>query len=114
MHELAVTESILEIALRHAETANATAITDIYLVIGQLSSIIDDSVAFYWDLISKETIAAGAEIHFRRIPAKLRCEECDHIYTPEAEFLACPKCGGMKIIVVKGDEFLLESIAVES
>ena len=37
MHELTITESLLEIALRHAREAGATKITDLYLVIGQLS-----------------------------------------------------------------------------
>ena len=42
MHELAVTESLLEIAVRHARAQNARRITDLYLVIGQWSSIVDD------------------------------------------------------------------------
>lgn len=45
MHELAVTRSILEIATRYASQANASRVTDIYLVIGQLSTIVDDSVS---------------------------------------------------------------------
>jgi hydrogenase nickel incorporation protein HypA/HybF len=52
MHELAVTESILEIALRHAQEHNARHITGLYLVLGQWASIVDDSVQFYWDIIS--------------------------------------------------------------
>ncbi|MBE3067891.1 MAG: hydrogenase maturation nickel metallochaperone HypA, partial [Chloroflexi bacterium] len=40
MHELAVTESLLEIAVRHAQTQNASRITDLYLVLGQWSSIV--------------------------------------------------------------------------
>jgi Zn finger protein HypA/HybF involved in hydrogenase expression len=71
MHELAVTESILEIALRHGQPAQARKITDLYLVIGQLSSIVDDSVQFYWDFISKNTPAEGAS--FSRIPAEFCC-----------------------------------------
>ena len=47
MHELPVTESILEIALRHAQEAGARRITDLYLIIGQLSTIVDDSIQFY-------------------------------------------------------------------
>jgi hydrogenase nickel incorporation protein HypA/HybF len=65
MHELSVTESILEIALRHASNANAKRITNLYMVKGQLASIVDDSVQFYWDIISKDSIAEGAVLHFR-------------------------------------------------
>jgi hydrogenase nickel incorporation protein HypA/HybF len=63
MHELPVAENVLEITLRHARQANATRVTDLYLVVGQLSSIIDDSLQFYWDIISKDTIAEGAVLH---------------------------------------------------
>jgi hydrogenase nickel incorporation protein HypA/HybF len=52
MHELAVTEHILDIALKHAQNANALSVDEIYLVIGQLSSIVDDSIQFYWDIFS--------------------------------------------------------------
>ena len=71
MHELAVTESILEIALRHGRAAGATAITDLFLVVGELSTIVDESVQFYWDIVSEGTEAAGATLHFRRVPARL-------------------------------------------
>ena len=78
MHELAVTESILNIALDYAERSGATRVTDLHLVIGQLSSIIDDSVQFYWDIVSKETICEGAVLHFERIPAQMICLDCEH------------------------------------
>jgi hydrogenase nickel incorporation protein HypA/HybF len=48
MHELAVTESILEIAMQEAVAHAASKVTDIYLSLGQLSSIVDESVQFYW------------------------------------------------------------------
>ncbi|MDW8327833.1 MAG: hydrogenase maturation nickel metallochaperone HypA [Anaerolineales bacterium] len=113
MHELAVTQSVLEIALRHAAPAGAVRITDVYLVIGQLSSIVDDSVQFYWDAISENTAAQGARLHFRRVPAELRCWDCNHRYSPNGEDLACPACGGLRVQVVAGDEFRVEAIEVE-
>jgi hydrogenase nickel incorporation protein HypA/HybF len=112
VHELPVTESILEITLRHAQQAGATRVTDLYLVIGQLSSILDDSVAFYWDIISKDTIAEGAKLHFKRIPTELECQECGKRYQPGEE-LACPVCQSLQVRVVAGEEFHLESIEVE-
>ena len=85
MHELPITESILEISLRHAERANSRRIVSIYLVIGQMATVIDDSVQFYWDMIAKGTIAEGAELKFRRIPVTLQCQVCLQQYSPGKE-----------------------------
>ncbi len=112
MHELPVTESILDIALRHAEKAQAQRITDLYLVIGQLATIVDDSIQFYWDIIARDTIAEGARLHFKRIPTQLKCQDCNLEYEPvELEF-TCPECNSFHIQVVAGNEFYMDSIEV--
>src|SRR4030067_1911494 len=114
MHELNVTESILEISLRHANQANAESINNLYLVIGKLASIVDDSVQFYWDIISNETIAAGSELHFRRLPATLVCSECNHQYSPGNDGFSCPNCKSDRIKVISGEEFFMEAIDIET
>ncbi len=113
MHELAVTESILQIATKHAEEANAKIVTDIYLVIGKLSSIVDDSVTFYWEMISKNTLCEGSTIHFQRKPAIMICLACNHTFELPGELIACPNCGSYQLKVQSGEEFWLESIEIE-
>ncbi len=113
MHELSVTESILEIALRHAKQANARRITNLYLVVGQLASIVDDSVQFYWDIISKDTIANGAILHFQRIPAAFLCLQCSHQFNPAGDGFSCPECHSDRVKVVSGEEFFMKAIDVE-
>lgn len=113
MHELAITQNILRIANEHAARAGAQRVTDLYLVIGQLSSIVDDSVQFYWDIISKGTLCAGATLHFERIPARLRCQQCGTEYGLERELTTCPSCQSARAQVIQGEEFRLESIEVE-
>lgn len=113
MHELPVTQSLMEIALRHAQQAHAQRILSLNVVIGQFATIVDDSVQFYWDLIAQDTIAEGARLNFRRIPAELLCQECNHRYTPGPEELACPECHSANVKIVAGKEFFLESIDVE-
>jgi hydrogenase nickel incorporation protein HypA/HybF len=110
MHELPVTQSVLEISLDHAEGAQR--ITDIYLVIGQLSSFIDESVQFYWDIMSEGTIAEGAQLHFRREPAVMVCWDCGFRYYLGGDF-TCPNCGSDVVAVESGEEFYIESIEVE-
>jgi hydrogenase nickel incorporation protein HypA/HybF len=112
MHELAVTESILSIALDHAQKANATRVTDINLVIGRLSSIIDDSVSFYWEIISKDTICSQAALHFSRIPARLKCLKCQREYTLDDDLTPCPDCASSDVKILSGNEFRVESIEV--
>lgn len=114
MHELAVTESVLEIAIRHAKAQNARRITELFIVVGEWSSTVDDSVQFYWDMISENTIAQGAKLHFKRIPTELLCRQCGHTYHPDSHNLLCPQCQSKHIKVLKGEEFYLEAIEVEA
>ncbi len=113
MHELPVTESILEIAIKNARQSGAKRIADIYLVIGQLSTIVDDSIQFYWDIIAKDTLAEGARLHFRRVPAELACQDCGTRFNLNGEDYSCPNCQGINVRVVAGEEFFLEAIEVE-
>ena len=113
MHELPVTESILEIALRNATAANAKKIININIVIGQLSTIVDDSIQFYWEIISKNTIAENAKITFSRVKAEMLCLSCNYRFEPNGVDFQCPKCGGFQVKVVSGDEFYIDTIDVE-
>ncbi|MEP7355697.1 MAG: hydrogenase maturation nickel metallochaperone HypA [Anaerolineales bacterium] len=113
MHELAVTESLLEIVLRRAAPEAASRVTDLHLVIDQLSSIVDDSIQFYWDFISAGTIAEGARLHFERRPASVLCQDCGHTFDLARELGPCPGCGSDHIRIVSGSEFRLDSIEIE-
>lgn len=109
-----MTQSILEIALDHAEKADAKQITALHLVIGQLSSIIDDSVQFYWDMFCDGTIAEGSTLHFRRLPARFTCLTCQNEYSPAEDDFSCPRCEGENFNITEGEEFFLESIDVDN
>ena len=114
MHELAVTESLLKISLEYAEKANAKQVKALNIVIGELSSMVDDSIQFYWETIAKDTIAEKAVLSFRRIPAELQCMTCFTKYHPTDKELICPQCGGVGAKIIAGEEFFLETIDVES
>jgi Zn finger protein HypA/HybF (possibly regulating hydrogenase expression) len=110
MHELAVTQSVLDIALKNAGTRK---IKQINLVIGQFSSIVDDSVQFYWEFISKDTAAEGSLLHFERIPGEMTCQNCGHGFRPVGDTFDCPSCSSPFVRITKGEEFQVDSIDVE-
>jgi len=113
MHELAVTQNILDISLRHAEEAGAKKITGINLVIGEFASIVDDSVQFYWDVLADDTIAKGAKLHFERIPGEMTCTNCQHSFHPADIDFTCPACQSVYVKITRGEEFRVDSIDVE-
>ncbi len=120
MHELGVTQAILQVVLEHTEQAGGGQVKRIELVVSDLAGLVGESLQFYFDILSRDTPAAGAELVFRREPARFRCQACGHEYTPAgAEGAppglpwACPQCGEMRPEVVGGQELLVESIDVE-
>ncbi|HID86220.1 MAG TPA: hydrogenase maturation nickel metallochaperone HypA [Anaerolineae bacterium] len=115
MHELSVTQGMLSVVLEHAQQAGAKRITRIVLVIGNFSTFVDESVQFYFDIISKGTIAEGAELLFHHAPGRLHCWDCGQDFTWAERILppGCPHCGSARLQFTGGNEFYVESIEVE-
>jgi len=113
MHELSVTESLLNTACEYAEKQDATKITILNIKIGKLSGIVDDSIQFYWDIISENSLCEGSVLNFMRISAKFECNACHTQFEIDAELMPCPNCNSMDLATIQGDEFMLESIEIE-
>ena len=113
MHELYATQAILDKALQKAGEENAKHITNVYIVVGEISSYSDDSVQFYWDTLSEGTPAAGARLYFRRVPLAFKCLVCDSHFAPRDASFDCPRCGSVRVRVATGREFNLEAIDLE-
>jgi len=100
--------------LEAAEKAGARRVTAINLVIGDLTSIMDESVQFYFDFLSRETPAQGAQLNFKRESAQATCLDCGHEFEVGAPLMAlCPACEGVRLRITGGREFFIESIEVE-
>jgi hydrogenase nickel incorporation protein HypA/HybF len=105
---------VLNIALETAQNAGAGRVTTINLVVGDLSSIVDDSVQFYFDFLSRGTAAEGAMLQFNRQPAQAACRDCGHAFVMGRPLeVACPACGGQRLAISGGREFRVESIEVD-
>ena len=113
MHELGVTESIASICLRHAMSNNATRVLKVNVKLGELTGIVDHYVSFYWDMVTKDTIAQGAELNFIKIPVVAHCPDCDEDFEVVEFDLTCPRCDRPDTELVSGREFLVESIEIE-
>lgn len=113
MHEYSITQSLLSLALEKANEAKASKITKINVVLGELSGVVVECVQFYFDFLSKDTIASGASLSFERTPTKLRCRNCDVVFLPGNYNWSCPDCQEASIEIVSGRECYMESIEVD-
>ncbi len=112
MHEYSVTQSIIRIAVAEAAKAGANKITTINLVIGDLATVVDDSVRLYFPLIAAGTPAEGAALNFRRVRAEFYCEQCEKTFVKPVHGFDCPVCGNDGTPTEVGKEFYVESIEV--
>jgi hydrogenase nickel incorporation protein HypA/HybF len=113
MHELAITQSMLNLVLEQAEKAGAMEVGRINLVIGEMSGVVEECVKFYFDFISKGTLAEKAALSFLMVPTMARCRDCNESFELKEFDWACPYCQGNNMEIVAGKELFLESIEVE-
>lgn len=113
MHELAITQSMLDLVLRQAEEAGSGKVGRINLVIGEMTGVVARSVQFYFDFLSRDTPAEGAVLNFKIIPTTARCRDCHREFELGEFDWTCPYCQGNNIDITGGKELFVESIEVE-
>ncbi|MDD5338537.1 MAG: hydrogenase maturation nickel metallochaperone HypA [Dehalococcoidales bacterium] len=113
MHEASITESMLALAVEKAKEAKARKIAGINLVVGELSGVVPDCVQFYFDVISKNTLAEGAKLNFETKPIQIRCRRCNIVFAPSDHKWVCPECNETSVEITSGQECYMESLEVE-
>ncbi|MHB1412614.1 MAG: hydrogenase maturation nickel metallochaperone HypA [Thermoleophilia bacterium] len=114
MHEYAVTESMLEIIQAEAVKAGASHVGEVTVVLGELSSFVDESIEFYFSELSRGTIAEGARLVFQKVEARADCSQCGESFRPRQIFYSCPRCGSPAVELIEGQEMYIDSIDVET
>lgn len=110
MHELAIAEGILGVAL---EEAGGRPVRKVHVVVGHLRQVVPSALTLSFELVSAGTPAEGAELELEQVPAAGRCRECGIESVMKAFPLTCNCCGGVDMEVVRGRELRVEWLEVE-
>jgi hydrogenase nickel incorporation protein HypA/HybF len=110
MHELAIAESVVDIAVRHAAGQK---VVKVELEVGHLRQVVPAALEFAFELVAKGTPVDGAELCMRDVPAAGVCRTCGAETTLPGFPLACESCGGFDVDVTHGEELRVESLELE-
>ena len=113
MHELAVTKSILKLALEHSAQNGATEILVIHLLIGEMRNLEEPWIQRYFDYISKGSAAEKAVIKFKKVPVVFLCKKCQQSFTANVKLdqkILCAHCGSFEYDLVSGRELVMEKL----
>jgi hydrogenase nickel incorporation protein HypA/HybF len=110
VHELSLSSAIVNTVAKHARGRKVTVVS---LRVGRLRQVIPDTLEFYFEFVARDSVCQGARLEQEVVPARLRCNECEHEWAIEIPAFRCPACAGSDVLVASGDEFEVESIEVE-
>lgn len=113
LHEMAIAEGILDIALDYAKQNDAKRVAEIGLIIGEMSGVVVESLEFGFNMLAKGTIADGAKLTIKNVPLMGRCTKCGETMHVEKYVFWCPKCHDGVLETISGREMKVEYLEVE-
>jgi hydrogenase nickel incorporation protein HypA/HybF len=108
MHELAITEGVVDAVTQRLPDARISAV---HLEIGAMSGVVADSVLFCFDLVTHGTSMEGARLEISEPPARCQCRDCGTEFEPDGPIALCP-CGSADVAILAGTELRIMSVEV--
>jgi hydrogenase nickel incorporation protein HypA/HybF len=105
-------ESAMALVEQHAATRVGRRVTRVVLRIGALAGIDPEAMRFAFDVVSKGTVADGAEFEIEAVPVSVYCLSCEREFPGDARdfIFTCPDCGDLSGEVRRGRELELSRI----
>lgn len=113
MHELALSESIVELVLEHARRAELRTVSRVVVELGADAGVDGDALRFSFDAVTAATPAQGAELSIETIPLRAGCRVCAAEFTPASALDPCPICGAHGTSILAGRELRVKSLEGE-
>ncbi len=108
MHELGITQSIVEICV---ENSGGAAVKRVTLEIGKLSGVLPEAVRFCFDVCAAGTVVQGATLEIIETPGVAVCQSCDANVPINALFGRCD-CGSSSLKIIAGEELRVRELEV--
>ncbi|MCF6318346.1 MAG: hydrogenase maturation nickel metallochaperone HypA [Proteobacteria bacterium] len=113
MHEMSLCEGILQVLETEAAKQGFKKVKIVWLEIGELSSVEPQALLFSFEVVTRNSIADGAELKIIDIAGTAWCMQCSEPVTIKKRFDECPQCGSYQLQVTGGEEMKIKELEVE-
>ena len=113
MHEMAIAQSVLDIAFGEMERHASASVKKIKISIGEFSGVVKEALEFAFDVLKRDTPASKAEIDIEVLLMTARCSDCGDVECHINDLnLICPQCGRM-LLLTAGREMKVDYLDLE-
>ncbi|MGO8683386.1 MAG: hydrogenase maturation nickel metallochaperone HypA [Thermoleophilia bacterium] len=98
MHEVDITQSILDLAREAAASAGANTVSDLYIVGVAATDVSEESIrSSFAALARSDDVLRHAKLHFGSEPVAATCLACGDEFVTETPQPICPQCGSREV-----------------
>jgi len=103
----------LRMAEAAAKSAGASRILRLRLRVGRMSGVVPDALRFAFDVVTHQTLAAGATLEIEPVPAACWCMTCQAEFEGADFFNECPRCHNPSGELRRGRELEIAAVEIE-
>lgn len=113
MHELSLSQGIIDVIEAEARKQNFARVRIIQLEVGSLSGVDIEALRFGFEAVSRGTFAENATLEIEVLPGTAWCFDCNRTVTIGEFYDPCPECQGRRLRVSGGEQLRVKEIEVE-
>lgn len=113
MHEMAIAQGILDIALATALEHQAGVVRRIALLVGEMTEVEPEALKFCFGALAAGTPAASAELTIELVPLTACCRDCQADFDVQRFRFSCPACGSVRVEITGGRELKVAHLEVD-
>ncbi len=113
MHELSVTQELLELVGRSVPQGQLHLVREIKVRVGMNGHLLPDSLEFCYEAIKGEFGLSAARMEIIKIPVTARCKTCGLRFEVQENRYLCSGCGSSSLTVLTGNELHLSELILD-
>jgi hydrogenase nickel incorporation protein HypA/HybF len=115
MHEFAIGEELVKAVLGEMErlTPPPRNLRSVRVVVGALRRVSPEHLRFAYEVLTRDTPAAGAALEVTMVPVTALCRDCGWQGEIDEMLFLCQDCGAANLQTLQGMELFLDRLEVE-